>query len=237
MYLSEGAVRSIAHYCLVAILAAGLLNLPALAAAEKPLAMIVQAQDAMLGNMKAANGTAVYPGDTVVTNLGGTMRLKVGSGQLYLLSSSAAALAENSSVVKAIVSRGTVGFSSSSADPLELETPLGIVRAANSQTAYGQVTITGPREMVVTAYHGALVIDYNGQFYAIPEGKSYRVSMDLDSASPSQPAAAPAQTSSGSGTTSPVNTHMRLKLAAVAVVATISWVLWNELTESQSDPK
>jgi len=216
----------------VVFLAGGLLNLPLLGANEKPLGMIVQAEQAQLGTARAVVGATVYPGDTLATEAGGTMRLKVGSAQIYLLSSSAATLAENTNFTHAVVNRGTVGFSSSTAEPLELETPLGIVRPA-AGPAYGQVTLTGAREMIVSAYHGDLVVDYNGETNTIPEGKSYRVSLELDPAA--QPSAA-AQGPYGTGVKPAVDPHYLIKLTAVAVLAVGTYFIYRQLSESPSKP-
>src|SRR5580704_3131197 len=112
-YLSEDSVRSMARSCLVVLLVTGLLDIPAFAAAaEKPLGMVIQAQEAQLDNAKLVVGTSIYGGDTVVTDAGGGVRLKMGDSQLYLLAESAATLSQNAAVVRAVVARGTVGFSS-----------------------------------------------------------------------------------------------------------------------------
>src|SRR5580704_13680351 len=82
-------MRIFSRACLVAILAVGLLNIPAFAANDTPLGMIIQAEGlAHLGAAKAAIGSTVYPGDSVFTEAGSTMRMRVGSSQVYLLSES-----------------------------------------------------------------------------------------------------------------------------------------------------
>ena len=225
-------MRDIARSCLVAFLMVGMLNLPVFAANEKPLGMVIQAEEAQLGSAKATVGATVYPGDSIATGTGGTMRLKVGSGQLYLLSASAATLAENTSAFHAVVNRGTVGFSSPAVEPFELETPLGVVRPAAGAT-YGQVTLTGPREMIVSAYRGDLIVDNNGELHTIPEGKSFRVSMDLD---PVQPQPNAAQGPYGSGVKPAVNPHFIIKLTAVAIVGVATYFIYQELSESPSKP-
>jgi hypothetical protein len=230
--LSEDAVRQITRTCLVAFLMVGMLDLPVFAANEKPLGMVIQAEEAQLGSAKATVGATVYPGDTIATEMGGTMRLKVGSGQVYLLSASGATLSENTSAFHAVVNRGTVGFSSAAVEPFELETPLGVVRPA-AGPAYGQVTLTGPREIIISAYRGDLIIDNNGEIHTIPEGKSYRVTMDLD---PAQPTPAAAQGPYGTGVKPAVNPHFLLKLTAVAIVGVATYFLYRELSESPSKP-
>ena len=175
-------MRHLAKSCLIAILIAAIINIPAFAADEKPLGLVTQALSAHLGDATVAIGTTVYPGDTIATEVGGTARLKIGGGQIYLLSSSAATLSQSSNAVHAVVARGTVGFSSTGTDQLALEIPEGILHAADGMPSYGQVTIISPLEVVITAYRGTLVLDNDGELHTISEGKSYRVTMDYEPA-------------------------------------------------------
>ncbi|MGH9744831.1 MAG: hypothetical protein ACRD59_01820 [Candidatus Acidiferrales bacterium] len=228
-------MRPLLRVCLVAILAAGLLNIPAFAANDTPLGMIIQAEGlAHLGAAKAAIGSTVYTGDSVFTETGGTMRLRVGSSQVYLLSDSGASLAQFPNMVHVVVAHGTVGFSATASDPVGLDTPLGFVRPVAGQPAFGQVMLTSPLEMIVTAYHGDVVVEENGNLHTIPEGKSYRITKDLEAA---QPNAAAAQSSQGSGTKKAAATPIMEKVAIVGGVAVISWAVWSELCESPSRMK
>src|SRR5271154_6105486 len=148
-------MRMFFRTCLIAFLAAGLLNLPAFAANDTPLGMVIQAEGlAHLGAARAAIGSTVYPGDSVFTESGGTMRLRVGSSQVYLLSDSGASLAQFPNMIHVVVAHGTVGFSATATDPVALDTPLGLVHPVAGQPAFGQVMLTSPLEMIVTAYHG-----------------------------------------------------------------------------------
>ena len=232
-------MRVLSRSCLVAILIAGLLNIPAFAANEAPLGLVTQAQNAQIGNTKVEIGTTIFPGDTLATDVGGTLRLKFGASQLYLLSASAASLAQTATtnMVHALVKSGTVGFSSNGNDQIELEIPEGILHAANGEPAYGQVTIIGPQEVVISAYRGTLVLDYNGESRSIPAGKSYRVTMDLE------PAAAEPQAPAGVGGSVPstkraLNTPTLVwALIAVGSAAAVGYVTWDILSESSSSPK
>jgi len=221
--------------CLVALLAAGLLNLPAFAASDSPLGMVIQAEGlAHLGPTKAAIGSTVYPGDSVFTETGATMRLRVGASQVYLLSDSGASLAQvPNSMVHVIVAHGTVGFSSPANDPVALDTPLGLVHPVDGRAAFGQVTLASPVEMVVTAYHGDLIVEENGNLHTIPEGKSYRITKDLEP--PAQPNSS-AQSSQGSGTKTrnAAASPIIEKVAIVGGAAVVSWAVWRELCESPS---
>ncbi len=230
-------MRSISRTFLSITLAASLLNIPAFAANEKPLGMVVQAQDAQIGTAVVAVGTTVFPGDTVETQMSGTLRLKVGGSQVYLLASSAATLSQHADMVHALVKAGTVGFSSNGTDQVGLEIPEGIVSAANGQPAYGQVTILGPREVIISAYRGTLVLDNEGELHAIPAGKSYRVTMDLDPAAPAaQPQEAAGVGGKDNDIVAPRHRHLVFDLIVLGVAGVGSYFIFREVSESPSRP-
>ncbi|HEV3304826.1 MAG TPA: hypothetical protein VOA88_02395 [Candidatus Dormibacteraeota bacterium] len=218
--------------CLIAILVAGMLNLPAYAANDSPLGMIIQAEGlAHLGPTKAAIGSTVYPGDSVFTETGSTMRLRVGGSQVYLLSESGASLSQGKDMVHVVVSHGTVGFSSPANDPVGLDTPLGFVHPVPGHAAFGQVTLNSRIEMIVTAYHGDLIVEENGNVHTILEGKSYRITTDLEP--PAQPSSS-SQSSQGSGTKSAMSSPKGEVIAIVGGAALLSLLAWSEFCESPS---
>ena len=218
--------------CLIAILAAGMLNLPAYAANDSPLGMIIQAEGlAHLGPTKAAIGSTVYPGDNVFTEAGSTMRLRVGGSQVYLLSESGASLSQGKDMVHVVVAHGTVGFSSPANDPVGLDTPLGFVHPVPGHAAFGQVTLNSRIEMIVTAYHGDLIVEENGNVHTILEGKSYRITTELEP--PAQPSSS-SQSSQGSGTKSAMSSPKGEIIAIVGGAALLSLLAWSEFCESPS---
>jgi hypothetical protein len=234
----EVAVKTIARSCVIAILSVGMVSAPVFAspkaaADEKPLGLVTQAQMAQLGDAKATIGTTVYPGDTLATEQGGLLRLKVGGSQIYLLSSSSATLSSNTTNISAKVVRGTVGISTTGSEQVALEIPEGILRSANGEPTYGQVTITGPNEVVITAYSGALVLDNDGDLHTIPAGKTYRVTMDLV-ASDSQPAqeAAGAETNNHHDVKAPRHRHLVFDAIMIGGTAIVAYALYEKFTES-----
>src|ERR1700685_3422570 len=116
-----------------------MLNLPVMAASAKPIGMIVIADHAKVDTADAAIGADVYSGDALSTEMGGSLRMKVGASQVYLLSSSAATLVPEDNKVRAKITQGTLGFSTSSPDQLEIGTPLGIIRGEDSQRVFAQI--------------------------------------------------------------------------------------------------
>lgn len=186
----------IARSVLAAILVAGMLDLPTMAAAGTPVGMVVTAENAHLGGANASTGTDVYTGDSFQTDPGGTLRLKLGSSEIYLASASAATLAQQNNQVNVKLVRGTVGFSSAVGDQFQIETPIGIIRSVNGQRAFGEVTVTGPQSILVAAYHGSLLVSGSAGERTIKEGDAYNVSLAPDAtAAPANPAPTPAPVS------------------------------------------
>ncbi|MGA8224073.1 MAG: hypothetical protein WB780_20670 [Candidatus Acidiferrales bacterium] len=225
-------MRSIACSAGAVILAVGLCTLPANASSEKPLGVVTQAQHAHLDNASAAMGASIYAGDTFETESGGTLRLRFGSSQIYLLASSAVKVAESSTGALITVTRGTVGISSSTSGQVALETPAGIVRGAEGKPAYGQVTITNPAEIIVSAYRGELILDNEGELHSIPEGKAYRVVIEPDQEQTSQE-----PTPANNPEFHPAENHHRKRRLAfylifTGAVAIATYELWVELAES-----
>lgn len=224
-------MRTIARSILVAMLVASLCNLPSMASSEKPLGVIAQAVHAQLDNANATTGATVYAGDTLETEAGGVLRMRLGSSQFYLLASSAAMLAQNSTGAVLTVTRGTAGFSTSPSGQFALDTPAGIIRAANGKAAYGQATITSATELLVSAMRGDLVVDNEGELHSIPEGKSYRIVIEVDPESSSN---------DNKDFQQPVNHHRKRRLIFAFIlggaVGLASYGLWSHYDESPSKP-
>lgn len=243
-------MRSMARCCLAVMLAFGMLNLPAFGAAEQPLGIVIQTQDALLSNAVAQLGATVYAGDSVATEQDGTLRLRVASGQLYLTPSSSASLTQNAKVAHISVTRGTVGFVGVTAAQLELETPIGSIRPANGMRAQGQVTVTGPHQMIVSAYSGALVVERNGESRTVEAGKSYNVTFDPDAAPAAQAPAGAGTGQSGNNTGGGNNggnngggngqsNRGQLIFDALVIGGTAgaAAIVWHYVTESSTSPE
>lgn len=223
---------SFARSSLIAFLIAALLTSPALAANEKALGVVIQSQIARLGSANLTIGTSVYPGDSIWTDIGGTLRLKVGSGQIYLLSSSALTFGQDGDWVQATVTRGTAGFSATPADKVELLIPQGAVRP-NGQPAYGQVTIVSPTEAIVSAYRGSLVLDNAGDVHVIGAGSSYRVTI-LPDDPPQKPEGSNTQEYPETKVKYPKKRHLAFELIMLGAAGVASFFIYQEICESPS---
>lgn len=167
-----------ARSCLIAFLVVGMLNLPVMAASAKPLGMVVIADHAHVDNANAAIGADIFSGDALLTDIGGSLRMKVGPSQVYLLSSTSATLVPQENKVQAKITHGTLGFSTSSPDQLEIGTPLGVIRGGDSRRVFAQVAVLSPTKMQISAYEGTLlVIAPNGDQKTIEQGETYEATI------------------------------------------------------------
>jgi len=219
---------SFASKCVAALLCAGLLNLPAMATGDKALGMVAEAQHAHLDGVSAVSGATIYAGDAIDTENPGALRLRLGTGQLYFTGASAATLSEHSGVAAAKLVRGTASFSVPDSTRFELETPAGFLRGSGNNATRGQVTITGPNELIVWAVRGDLILDNDGELHTIAEGKTFRVVIEDEQDSQDQNAP-------------PKNTrHRRRRLLFFLLfgggLIAISAALWIHQSESQSIP-
>ena len=175
-----------ARSSLAMLVITGLVGLPTMGASSRPLATVVAAQSARLANADAVPGADVYLDDDLVTQGGGSLRLAVGSSQVYLLENSEAALRQDQNKVEAKMYRGTLGFSTSAPDNLAVDTPFGMIRSADGSRVLGQISLltspkTSEEKIEVTSYQGTLlVVDNAGVSQRIEEGQTYMGTMASD---------------------------------------------------------
>jgi hypothetical protein len=226
-------VRTIAQCCLAAVSILSLSDLPlAAGTGEKPLGVVVVAEHAHFAGANATAGTTIYAGDAFDTEKNGALCLRVGNGQIFLLSESAASVSKESQLVRIALTRGTAVFSSPAPEQFELETPAGMLRGTHGKAASGRVALTGPREVVISALSGDLALDNDGELHLIPSGKAVRVVID-----DSDVGATADQDNPG---TMPHTRRRRKRLGFYIVfagaVGGISAAIFNELSESPYKP-
>jgi hypothetical protein len=198
---------------------------------------VAQADRAHVDTATASAGADVYSCEMLETDEGGMLRVQVGSSQIYLGSLSATQLESEGSEVRAHVIRGMLSFSTPASSNFALETPAGILRAESGQSVTGQVAVTGPHEMVVTATHGSLLLDTWGEFRTIPEGQSAHIDFGstIEVVCSNKGTASNQQQDPQRGLTSRKKLGFYLIMGTATVVPT--YFIWQEMTESESKPQ
>lgn len=156
------------------MLVATLVAPPAVAAAPKPLGVVLQTQHAALRSTQVTPGTTVFYGDTASTERGGLLRIQTAFGQIEVQGDSAAVFEESESGPIASLARGTAAFASPDG-AIGVRASGMLVRPQNRQAAHGQVTVLSPTEIIVTSYRGPLQVSYMDEMLVVPENTSYRV--------------------------------------------------------------
>jgi hypothetical protein len=194
------------------------------------LAVVASADRAHISAQLAAMGATIFPGDSLDTEAGGDLRLVVGRGQVYLLSDSAVSMGEQTGVLEASVLRGTVGFAALTSRQFLLQTPEGTIRAASGLPVHGQVTIRGPKELIVSAFEGSLLLERDDQKLLISAGQSYDVAL-VPEATPPLPG------QSQQGVQAAYTDRLVWKLIVIGTAGVVAYILWHFFCESPVDPK
>jgi hypothetical protein len=227
--LRSTAVIAGARSGLIVLLATSLLNLPAMAAGTPTIGMIAETQSALLSGATAERGVDVYPGDTLMTEPGGSMRLAAGSSQLYLLSATQATLELDGRAIRAKMDHGAVDFSSAPGQ-FEVATPLGVVRGNGDGRTFAQVAILDPTTIRVSAITGNLLVaGADGVMKNIAAGETFEASFE--------PAGGPDNGPPVQGVGGPRKIRWRRIIATAIILggtAITTYLLYDEFTESCS---
>ena len=165
-------MRVLCRASLVAMLIGTLINAPVYGSPLKPSGTITQAETTWIDRTVATVGTTVYPGDTLRTEDSGSVRIRSGLAQFYMMSGSEARVEDAQNGIRATVLKGTAGFSSGPSDIVELNALNVRIRSLDGQPAHGRVSIAGATQLVVTSFKGAFEVSIDGDTHTIPDGTS-----------------------------------------------------------------
>jgi hypothetical protein len=146
------------------------------------LGIIVVAEGASLSGGSASEGTSVYDGDRLSTEPGGALQLRSGGVGLALSGASSVIVRNNASSagkeLAAELTSGTITLSAAAEAEAEIEALGAQIRRGANGRVIVQVRILGPKELIVSARRGSVLVCYGGESEMISEGRSYRVILD-----------------------------------------------------------
>src|ERR1700681_655843 len=195
---------------------------------------VVSAYQAHVGTAAASAGTTLFAGDQLDTEETGSLQLRAGSARLLLTAKSGVNWGIEAGMPLATLTRGGAVFSTAGARALALKAGTAIFRPQTDEPTVGNVTILGPKELVVRCSRGALTIAVDDDIRVIPEGTSYRVILDAEAA---PRAGEPAPSPASWGNNRPIHPgKSKFLWYAIGVTALVTWYAVSEALESPAKP-
>jgi FecR protein len=151
------------------------LAMPLWAAPASQLGIVVFADHARIGMAPASVGSTVFAGDKVSTELPGSVQIRAGAARFLLASGSVATLSSDETAAAATLISGTATFSTSNSKAFTLHFANAAIRPNTDEPTVGQVSIAGPRELVVKSNRGSLAFTVENETRVVTEGTAYRV--------------------------------------------------------------
>jgi hypothetical protein len=150
---------------------------PLYGAPSASLGTIVHANRAHVGAAQASVGATVFGGDRLSTEQPGSVQVRVGAARLLLSSASSATFFEDAGPA-ATLTIGSATFSTANSKAFSLHVASAVVRPNVDEPTIGQVTLLGPKELVVKCTRGSLLFAVEDDVRVIPEGAAYHVLLD-----------------------------------------------------------
>jgi hypothetical protein len=151
---------------------------PGWSASEPAFGTVVSADGANVGGGKLSVGATVFGGDRLFTTSAGSVQVRAGAARLLLSGDSAALLAKGESSPVASLTRGTAVFSTATSKAFAMHVGNMVIRPESDAPTVAQVTVVGPKQLVVRSTRGALSVAVDDDVRVIPEGMAYRIVLD-----------------------------------------------------------
>ncbi|PYT46612.1 MAG: hypothetical protein DMG44_20240 [Acidobacteria bacterium] len=220
---------------LAALVSISLLITPVLGAPSSSLGTIVYADRAHMGAAAASAGATVFGGDRLSTEQSGSIQVRAGAARFLLSGASSATLATDEATPAAILTRGSATFSTADSKAFALHVASAIIRPNTDQPTIGQVTVLGPKELVVKSTRGSLTVAVEEDVRVIAEGTAYRIVLDspTTASAPQGPRGA-----GGRGSGGPPLKAARSRFIWYAIGITTLIAVWavHEALESEDRP-
>ena len=220
---------------LAALVSISLLITPVLGAPSSSLGTIVYADRAHMGAAAASAGATVFGGDRLSTEQSGSIQVRAGAARFLLSGASSATLATDEATPAAILTRGSATFSTADSKAFALHVASAIIRPNTDQPTIGQVTVLGPKELVVRSTRGSLTVAVEEDVRVIAEGTAYRIVLDspATASAPQGPRGAGGRSSGG-----PPIKAARSRFIWYAIGITTLITVWavHEALESEDRP-
>ncbi len=160
---------------------------------------IVSAERARIGAGPVSVGATVFGGDRLLTDEAGSVQVRVGAARLLLSSASIAVLAKDETAPAASLTRGTAIFSTANSKAFTLHVGSMSIRPKTDQATVAQVSVIGPKELMIRSTRGSLIVAVDDDVREVPENMSYRIVLDPSEAELAAEAASAASAQGAQG--------------------------------------
>ena len=208
---------------LVAIVGVMLLQAPVMAAPpgtpSAPLGVVLAADNAHTGVDATYSGATIYDGDRLVTQDIGTMRVRLGTGQIFLHQSTSTQVHAIPNGFSADLDVGTVSISSSEGQTFQLLADGATISPASTHPTSAQISKISPTELILTSTRGALLVTMGDEVKTVEAGSSYKMEVETEESDPQQKRRLPVATAR--------NHFILIVIGAVGVATGI--IIWRAL--------
>jgi hypothetical protein len=166
------------HPVVAAILVIAIGVTPGWGATGPAFGTVVAAEGANVGGGNLSAGTTVFSGDKLFTSGVGSVQVRAGAARLLLSSDSAAVLGKDEISPAASLTRGTAVFSTATSKAFVMHVGSMAIRPGTDNPTVAQVTVVGPKQLMVRSTRGSVSVAVDDDVRVIPEGMAYRIVLD-----------------------------------------------------------
>jgi hypothetical protein len=219
----------------ILVLAMGLT--PGWGASGPAFGTVIAAEGANVGGGSLSAGTTVFGGDRLFTVATGSVQLRAGAARLLLTGDTAAVLGKDEVSPAASLTRGTAVFSTATSKAFVMHVGSMAIRPDTDQPTVAQVTVIGPRQLMVRSTRGIVSVGVDDDVRIIPEGMAYRIVLDPTEAELAAADQDPQGVGSGRRAGRPRRAgRNRFVWFAIGVTAIITGLALSEALESPDRP-
>ena len=141
-----------------------------------PLGIVGNATSARIGTAPASEGATVYSGDSLATDNGGVLLVRIGALSIELQSDSSAHIYRAPYGAVLELNSGTVVYSTPGGSQNVVIVASDVrVTPAENRPDFGSVTINDPCNVSVQSQHGEADVRVGSESKLVEEGKAYKV--------------------------------------------------------------
>src|SRR6202166_2474402 len=139
---------------------------------------VIAAEGANVGGGNLSAGTTVFGGDRLFTTGTGSVQGRAGAARLLLYGDISAILPKEEISPIASLTHGPAIFSTATSKAFAMHVGSMVIRPGTDAPTVAQVTVIGPKQLVVRSTRGAVSVAVDDDVRVIPEGMAYRIVLD-----------------------------------------------------------